>query len=83
LWGGAGSPSPHSPDLAPSDFYLFSYLKDRLQGQHFENGDRLFDAMMGLTGTIEKVTLQKMFLEWMERLRRCLETIGEYLGGSN
>jgi hypothetical protein len=54
---------PYSPDLAPSDFYLFGYLKDRLQRQHFEDGDRLFDAIMALTGTIEKVALQRVFLE--------------------
>jgi hypothetical protein len=74
---------PYSPILAPSDFYLFGYLRDRLQGQHFEDGDQLFDALMALTETIEKVTLQRVFLEWMERLRRCTETNGEYVGGPN
>jgi hypothetical protein len=74
---------PYSPHLAPSDFYLFGYLKDRLQGQHFEDGDQLFDAIMALTGIIEKVTLQRVFREWVERLRRCIETNGEYVGGPN
>jgi hypothetical protein len=74
---------PYSPDLAPSDFYLFGYLKQRLQEQHFEDGDQLFDAIMALTGNIEKVTLQKVFLEWMERLRRCIDINGEYVGGPN
>jgi hypothetical protein len=74
---------PHSPDLAPSDFYLFGYLKDRLRGQHFEDGDQLFDAISALTETIEKVTLQRVLLEWMERLRRCIDTNGEYVGGPN
>jgi hypothetical protein len=74
---------PYSPDLAPSDFYLFGSLKDRLQGQHFEDGDRPFDAIMAVTESIEKVTLQWVFLEWMERLRRCIDTNGEYVGGPN
>jgi hypothetical protein len=48
------APHPlYSPDLAPSNFYLFDSLKDRLQGQHFEDEDQLFDAIMALTGTIE------------------------------
>jgi hypothetical protein len=51
---------PYSPDLAPSDFYLFGYLKDRLQGQHFEDGDQLFDAIIALTGTSEKATLRRV-----------------------
>jgi hypothetical protein len=68
---------PYSPILAPSSFYLFSYLKDRLQGQHFEDGDQLFDAIMALTATNEKVSLQRVFLEWMERLRRYIDTNNE------
>jgi hypothetical protein len=75
--------SPYSPDLAPSGFYLFGDLKDRLQGQYFEDGDQLFDLIIALAGTIEKVTLQKVFLERMERLRRYIDTKGEYVGGSN
>jgi hypothetical protein len=74
---------PYSPILAPSDFYLFNHLKERLQGQHFEDGDQLFDAIMALTGTIEKVILQRVFLEWMERLRRCIDTNDEWVGGPN
>jgi hypothetical protein len=38
---------------------------------------------MAMTGTIEKVTLQRVFFEWMEKLRRCLDTNGEYVGGPN
>jgi hypothetical protein len=74
---------PYSPDRALSDCYLFGYLKDRLQGQHFADKDQLFDAIMALTETIENVTLQRVFLEWMERLRRCIGTNGEYIGGPN
>jgi hypothetical protein len=73
----------YAPDLAPSDFYLFGYLKERLQGQHFEDGDQLLDAIMAVTGTIEKVTLQRVLLERMERLRRCIDTNNEYIGGPN
>jgi hypothetical protein len=54
---------PYSPDLAQSHFYLFGYLKDRFQGQHFDDGDQLFDTIIALTGMIEKVTLQRVFLE--------------------
>jgi histone-lysine N-methyltransferase SETMAR len=46
--------SPYSPDLAPSDFYLFDYLKDRLQRQYFEDGDQLFNAIMYLRGQLKR-----------------------------
>jgi hypothetical protein len=74
---------PESLDLAPSDFYFFGYLKDRLQMQHVEEGDRLFDAIIALTGIIDKVTLQRVFLEWMERVRSCIDTNGEYVVSPN
>jgi hypothetical protein len=63
--------------------YLFGYLKDRLQGQHFDDGGQRFDAIIALTCTIGKVTLQMVFLEWTERLRRYIGTNGEYVGGPN
>jgi histone-lysine N-methyltransferase SETMAR len=28
---------PYSPDLAPSDFHLFSALKDTIHGKRFES----------------------------------------------
>jgi transposase len=65
---------PYPPDLAASDFHLFSYLKDMLQRQHFEDADQLFNVIMALTGTLENVTLQRVFLEWMKRLRKCIVT---------
>jgi hypothetical protein len=54
---------PYSPDIAPSDFFSFVYLKAELQGRHFEDGDQLFDSIMAMAGTIEKVALQNVFLE--------------------
>ena len=32
---------PYSPDLAPSDFFLFKHLKKTLRGHHFETSDAL------------------------------------------
>jgi hypothetical protein len=69
---------PYSPDLAPSDFYLFGDVKGRLAGLSFEDADQLLAAVQGVLGGIEKVTLQAIFLEWMDRLRECIATNGEY-----
>ena len=30
---------PHSPDLVPSDFFLFPKLKEHLAGKRFENDE--------------------------------------------
>jgi hypothetical protein len=69
---------PYSPDLAPSDFYLFGDVKRCLAGLSFEDADQLLAAVEGVLDGIEKVTLQAVFLEWMDRLRECIATNGEH-----
>jgi transposase len=36
---------PYSPDLAPSDYHLFTCLKDRLVSQRFNNNDELMEGV--------------------------------------
>jgi hypothetical protein len=36
---------------------------------------------MQLPGTVEKATLERVSLEWMERLGKYIGTNGEYAGG--
>jgi hypothetical protein len=69
---------PYSPDFAPSDFYLFEYIKRCLTRLSFEDEDQFLAAREGVLEGIEKVTLQAVFLEWMDRLRGCIATNGEY-----
>jgi hypothetical protein len=45
---------PDSPDLAPSDFYLFGYVKKCLAGLSFEDAYQLLAAVEGILGGIEK-----------------------------
>jgi histone-lysine N-methyltransferase SETMAR len=71
---------PYSPDLAPSDFSLFGHVKGLLRGESFEAGERLLSAVEGILSSLEKSILTKVFLEWMKRLGRCIETDGHYGG---
>jgi hypothetical protein len=50
-----------------------------LAGQEFPDRDALLGAINAILGGIEKVSLGKVFLEWMERLRRCINTGGKYV----
>jgi hypothetical protein len=68
---------PHSPHLVPSDFDRFGYLKRCLAGFLFENADELLERVWGVLSDIEKVSLQVVFLEWMEQLRKYIATNGE------
>jgi hypothetical protein len=54
---------PYSPDLAPSNFYLFGYVKRCLAGLSFEDAYQLLAAVKGILGDIEIVTLHAIFLE--------------------
>ena len=35
---------PYSPDLAPSDFFLFPKMKEHIAGKHFVNEEDLKDV---------------------------------------
>jgi hypothetical protein len=59
----SASHPPYSPDVAPSDFYLFGYVKRYLAGLSFEDADQLLAPVEGVLEGIEKVTLQTVFLE--------------------
>jgi histone-lysine N-methyltransferase SETMAR len=54
---------PYSSDLAPSYFYIFGYVKRCLIGLSPENADQLLAAAEGVLESVEKVTLQAVFLE--------------------
>jgi hypothetical protein len=69
---------PYSPDLAPTDFYPFRYVKRCLAGFSFDNADQFLAAVESILEGIEKVTLQVVFLQWMDQLRKCIATNGEY-----
>jgi hypothetical protein len=71
---------PYSPDLTPSDFYLFVHVEGLLRGESFETGERLLLAVEGISRSLEKWLLTKVFLEWMKRLERGIETDGDYVG---
>jgi hypothetical protein len=53
----------YSPDSAPSDFYLFGYVKHCLRGQSFEAVDELFSSIEAVLRDIEKSTFNAVFLE--------------------
>jgi histone-lysine N-methyltransferase SETMAR len=60
---------PYSPDLAPSEFYLFGHVKQLLRGYEFADRETFLHAIEDISTGIEKVMLENVFLSWMERLR--------------
>jgi hypothetical protein len=50
-----------------------------LAGRSFESADALFGEVQGILEGIEKVILQAVFLDWMERLGRYMDSNGVYV----
>jgi hypothetical protein len=69
---------PYSPDLAPSDFYLFGYVKDRLQAMVFASRGELLAGIGGVLDEIPPETLPRVFKHWIERLEWVSQNNGEY-----
>jgi histone-lysine N-methyltransferase SETMAR len=52
---------PYSPDLAPSDFFLFGHIKHCLQGIAFPSRAELLAAIYEIVGAIPRPTLEDVF----------------------
>jgi hypothetical protein len=70
---------PHSPDLAPSDYHLFSKLKESLAGKIFSDDDEVQEAVMTWlreqVGDFYDAGIKKLVL----RLAKCIATHGDYV----
>jgi hypothetical protein len=69
---------PYSPNLAPSDFFLFGYVKERLKVMVFPSYEELLNAIGEVVTGIESETLTAAFEQWMERLGRVSKNNGDY-----
>jgi len=58
----------YSLELAPSDFFLFGYLKDKLRGKKICDGNGLLKELELSFKTIKRETKVKVFEEWLRRL---------------
>ena len=71
--------SPYGSDLAPSDFHLFSKLKEHLSGVCFNNDDEVKDAV--------QLFLNSMAVNWYDmdiqklpiHLQKCFDRNGDYV----
>jgi transposase len=69
---------PYSPDLAPSDFFLFGYLKDRLQEIVFASRKELLPGIREVLDETSPETLPRVFEHWIERPEWVSQNKGDY-----
>jgi histone-lysine N-methyltransferase SETMAR len=70
---------PYSLDLAPSDFYLFPIVKERLERTQVAEKDQFFESLQGILRSIDQGELNKLFQAWVVRVQEISEGNGDYV----
>ena len=70
---------PYSPDLAPSDYYLFPKLKKELRGKKFSTDEEVKDAVSAYFSDKDKTFFNEGIHKLIERTEKCIRVAGEYI----
>jgi len=70
----------YSPDLVPSDFFLFPKTKETLRGRHF---DDIWSNSTAALKAIPQNQFQICFEGWARRWHRCIASQGKYFEGDH
>ena len=73
----------YSPDLAPSDFFLFPKIKEILKGRHFDDIDDIRSNTTAALKDIPQNQFQNCFEGWTRRWHRCIASKGECFEGDH
>jgi histone-lysine N-methyltransferase SETMAR len=72
-------PQPaYSPDVSPSDFFLFGYLKSQLKGKKCKTAAELEERVSSIVKGIPRDMKLHVFHDWMWRLQAIISSGGEY-----
>jgi transposase len=72
---------PYSPDLAQSDFWLFSTLKMGLKGTRFATMEDIKSNATAELRKIPKEAFRRCFQQWQDRWSKCVCAQGSYFEG--
>ena len=73
---------PYSPDLAPSDFFLFPKLKGVIKGSRFSDVQSIKRAVTKELRAIPKKSFQECMEAWQRRMEKCVKARGDYFEGN-
>ena len=68
----------YSPDLAPNDFFLFPYIKNKMRGQRFSTPGEEVDVFRMHVLKIPQSEWLKCFGNWFKCMQKCIDLNGEY-----
>jgi hypothetical protein len=72
---------PYLPDLAASDFQLFSKIKSVLKGNHFVSVENVKAKTAEILNNLKEHDLRNCFEHWQHRLQLCVNSDGNYFEG--
>ena len=70
---------PYSPDLAPSDFYLFPLLKEHLRGRQYANNNDIIQSVEDFLEVQGEQFFQTGIQKLQKRWNKCIEVQGDYV----
>jgi hypothetical protein len=70
---------PHSPDRAPSDFYLFLTVKEKLELIQLADEDEFFEYLQEVLRGIDLEELNTIFQACVRRVQEGSERNGDYV----
>lgn len=70
---------PYSPDLAPSDYFLFPNLKKDLRGKRFSDDEELKAAINSHFSDKEESYFLQGIEKLISRCNKCIEVMGDYI----
>ena len=70
---------PYSPDLAPSDFFLFKNLKKHLRGKRFASDEELEEAVEEYFAGLPKQFFSEGMGQLEKRWNKCISVEGSYV----
>jgi transposase len=74
---------PYSPDLAPTDLFLFPKIKKILKGRHVDDSDDIKSNITAALKAIPQNQFQNCFEGWTRRWHQCIACQGEYFEGDH
>ena len=67
----------YSPDLAPSDFFLFLKIKEIMKERHFDDIDDIRSNTTAALNALPQNHFQNCFEGWTRRWHQCIASQGE------
>jgi len=71
--------TPYNPDLAPSDYHLFTKMKVWLATQHFHTNKELMDGVNNWLHNLAPPFVEEGLQKLASRYDKCLNVDGNYV----